>query len=244
MAGAPTERMTAVFGPPEYRGVRVVDSFDALLATPLGGEVSAVCWRRVLAGDFEEVVASVAAHDAVTALDADLLASLRLGAAGRAAVDTLLDDLRRLRELGHDPSLECIRGYARDDAGRAVRTDVYSFHVDRADVPTETFLCSYNAPASEGLRHDEARRHVDVPATRARLLTEFGGADDAAFCTWLREHNYDLHYAPTAAARPFSFGVGNLWRLAVEHPGSAGPACIHRAPDDRGGGLPRLLLIS
>ena len=26
MAGAPTERMTAVFGPPEYRGVRVVDS--------------------------------------------------------------------------------------------------------------------------------------------------------------------------------------------------------------------------
>jgi hypothetical protein len=45
-------------------------------------------------------------------------------------------------------------------------------------------------------------------------------------------------------ARPFSMGIGHLWRVAVQFPGSAVPACIHRAPPTRPGDPPRLLLIS
>ena len=34
---------------------------------------------------------------------------------------------------------------------------------------------------------------------------------------------YDLQYAPTPQAQPFSFGLGNLWRIAVEYPDSPVP---------------------
>ena len=67
--------------------------------------------------------------------------------------------------------------------------------------------------------------------------------DDAGFRAHLHENCYDLHYAPAASARPWSFGTGNLWRIAVDWPGSPVPPCIHRAPVTLSG-QPRLLLIS
>ena len=45
-------------------------------------------------------------------------------------------------------------------------------------------------------------------------------------------------------AEPFSFGLGNLWRIAVEYPDSPVPPCVHRAPATIPGRPPRLLLIS
>jgi hypothetical protein len=108
----------------------------------------------------------------------------------------------------------------------------------------DTWLCTYHGAPSEGLRNDEAQRWVDLPETRAALLKEFGGADDGKFLDYLEENCYDLHYAPAAGARPFSFGLGSLWRIAVDYPGSAVPPCIHRAPQTQPGDPPRLLLIS
>ena len=61
---------------------------------------------------------------------------------------------------------------------------------------------------------------------------------------YLNENFFDLHYAPLPQARPFSFGLGHLWRIATEHPGSPVPPCIHRAPATLPGQPPRLLLIS
>lgn len=123
-------------------------------------------------------------------------------------------------------------------------TDVYSFHADSATVEADTYLCSYHQSASEGLRNDEARRRVDIPETRAELLQLFGGVDDGDFLEYLAENCFDLHYAPTPEARPFSFGLGNLWRIAVDYPDSPVPPCVHRAPETRPGQSPRLLLIS
>jgi hypothetical protein len=68
--------------------------------------------------------------------------------------------------------------------------------------------------------------------------------DDAEFREALREHCFDLHYLPMPKAQPYSFGVGNLWRIAVDWPGSLVPPCIHRAPETLPGEPPRLLLIS
>ena len=85
---------------------------------------------------------------------------------------------------------------------------------------------------------------MDVPETRAELRKLFGGEEGGEFEAFLSENCYDLHYAPADAARPFSFGVGHLWRIAVEWPGSPVPPCIHRAPATQRGDPPRLLLIS
>ncbi|MCB9878872.1 MAG: hypothetical protein H6835_14855 [Planctomycetes bacterium] len=228
-----------------------VDSAEALFATPFAGRRNAVRWVRTLAGDFAEVArladAIEVAADRVT-LDDDVLRSLRrrAGDAGRAAIDLLRWDLELLRERGHEPGLEWLRRYRRDD-DPDLPTDVQSFHVDTANAPTETILCTYSGAPSEVLPRAEALRRVDEPALRPRLQRRFEaerGGDERAFAAWLTEHSFDLHFAPRPGARPFVFGAGELWRLAVQHPTAAVEACIHRAPATRASCPGRLLLIS
>lgn len=237
----------APFVPPEgYDRVRVVDSFDALVAAPFGPRVNAACWRRAPEGDFEELAACFADGDEIVSLEEDRLLALRggLSAGGRLAVDAVLRDQALLRAHGLSPGLECVPRYRRDAPGRAVPTDVYSFHADRATVAADTYLCSYNGAATEGLRNDGARRRIDDPATRAALLAEFRRAGAEDFDAYLAENCYDLHYAALPGAVPFSFGLGNLWRVAVDYPGCPVPPCLHRAPEEPPGRIPRLLLIS
>lgn len=223
--------------------IRRVNSFQELLTTPFADGVNALCWPRVLAGDFGEVVAALDAREAIEVLDEDRLLSLRVSAAGRMAIDTLLADLRLLRDADLDPALNVITGYPPDDAAAVVRTDVFSFHADLAPIPAATWLCTYHGAPSEGLLNEEALKRIDDPTTRAALLREYGGDDDEAFREFLSENCYDLHYAPLPGARPYSFGVGNLWRIACEWPGSPVPPCVHRAPDTVPG-EPRLMMIS
>jgi len=230
--------------PADYPRIRVVQSLQELVTTSFVDGINALCWARTLPGDFGEVLALVAAREGITTLDDALLARLHLSAAGQIARDVLLEDQRLLRAAGLAPVLDCIRGYPREEEPGPVPIDVYSFHVDSAPVETDTWLCSYTAPSSELLRNDEAQRRVDVPETRAALLAEFGGEDDEDFREYLNACCFDLHYAPRPPARPVSFGVGNLWRIAVEYPGSPVPPCIHRAPTTLPGQAPRLLLIS
>ncbi|MDB6092683.1 MAG: hypothetical protein JWM32_245 [Verrucomicrobia bacterium] len=230
--------------PRGYSRVRVVKSFDELVTTRFGDGVNALCWERTLAGDFSEVVGQLGASEEIVTLDDARLRALSLGPAGKTAVEILLEDQERLRALGLAPVLDCIPRYPRDEDGGVVPTDVYSFHVDSASVETDTYLCSYAGAASEGLRNDEAQRCVDRPETRAELLKHFGGSDNGEFRDHLKENCYDLHYVPISEARPFSFGLGNLWRIAVDYPGSPVPPCVHRAPETLRGQPPRLLLIS
>ena len=228
--------------PSGYTGIKVVHSFQELVTTPFSGDLNALCWQRTLSGDFNEIVVQLGAGEGITSLDDARLNALSLSAAGRVARDRLLADLQLLRDHGLSPVLDCIQRYPRDED--TVPTDVYSFHADSATVAADTYLCTYTEVASEGLRNEDARRRVDVPETRAALLQRFGGADDAAFLEYLQEHCYDLHYAPTPQAQPFSFGLGNLWRIAIAYPGSPVLPCVHRAPTTRPGQPPRLLLIS
>jgi len=229
---------------PAYPRIKRVSSFQELVATSFADGVNALCWPRSLPGDFGEVVKRLGAGEGITTLDEVRLGGLKLSAKGKEAVGVMLEDLRLLRELGRDPVLNCIDGYPRDEEPGPVATDVFSFHADSASVEADTWLCTYHGPASEGLRNDEAQRKVDVPATRAELLKLFGGADDDVFREFLRENCYDLHYAPLPSAQPWSFGLFNLWRIAVDWPGSPVPPCIHRAPATLPGQPPRLLLIS
>jgi hypothetical protein len=227
----------------DYARIRQVRSFQELVTTPFGGGVNALCWSRTLSGDFGEVVRQVGGGEAIVTLDEARLLALPVSLAGKIAVDILLSDLRLLRTRDLDPVLNCINGYPRDDSPGPVSTDVFSFHADSATTEADTYLCTYHGPSSEGLSNEDARRQVDIPETRAELLKRFGGEDNDDFRTYLSENCYDLHYTPLPSARPFSFGLGNLWRIAIDYPGSPVLPCIHRAPETKPD-QSRLLLIS
>lgn len=229
--------------PADLGRIQYVHTFDDLLATPFAGDVNALCWSRTLSGDFSEVVVQLGAGEGIVALDEPRLRALSLSPAGEAAIGGMIEDLRLLRDRGLDPALNIIYGYPRDEESGPVATDVFSFHADSAPVQADTWLCTYHGAPSEGLLNENAQRRVDAPETRAALLKEFCGADDDAFREFLNEHCYDLHYAALPHAPPYSFGLFNLWRIAVAYPGSPVPPCIHRAPQTIPGG-PRLMLIS
>lgn len=238
--------MTPFFKVPAgFPRVRVVAGLAELVAARWRADgVNALCWPRALPGDFGEVVARLGTGEGIVALDEERLKELPLSAAGRAAADAMLEDFRRLRAHGLDPALNCIHGYPRDEAAEAWPTDVFSFHADSAPFEADTWLCTYAGAPSEGLANEQARRRTEVPEARAALLRLHGGGVGEAFEEFLRENCHDLHYVPAAGARPYSFGVGHLWRIACDWPGSPVPPCIHRAPDTRPGDAPRLLLIS
>jgi len=230
--------------PPGYRRIKVVKSFDELVTTRFEAGVNALCWERRLPGNFSEVVVALAVGEGITTLDNARLNALSVSAAGRHAIDLLLEDQRLLCALDLSPVLDCIHSYPREEDPEGIPTDVYSFHVDSATQEADTYLCTYHGAASEGLRNDEALRRVDITETRAALLESFGGAEGDEFLEYLAEQCYDLHYAPVPHAMPFSFGLGNLWRIAVDYPGSPVPPCIHRAPETLPDEPARLLLIS
>jgi hypothetical protein len=236
--------MSALNLPADYPRIRRVHSFSELATTPFVDGVNAMVWERSLPGDFAEVVNKLGAGEGIVTLEEDALRELPLSGAGRVAVAVMLADLKSLRDRELAPVLNCIHGYPRDEASGPVPTHVMSFHADSAPVEADTWLCTYHGAPSEGLRHEDAQRRVDIPATRAELLKRYGGADDAGFREFLNEHCYDLHYAPMPGAIPFSFGVGNLWRITTDWPGSPVPPCVHRAPETALGDPPRLLLIS
>jgi hypothetical protein len=238
---APAPRISL---PPPHSCVRVVSSFAELLATPFANGINALCWPRALEGDFAEVVARLAVTEGIVPLDDARLASLPLTPAGRAAAAVMLDDVRLLREQGLAPSLDCIAAYPREDDPGIVPVDVYSFHADSAPIAADTWLCTYHGATSEALRPEDALRCTDLPGTRAALLKDFGGADDADFAAYLHENCYDLHYVAAPHAQPYAFGRFNLWRIAVDYPDSPVPPCVHRAPENFPGQPARLLLIS
>lgn len=196
-------------------------------------------------GDFGEILDKLSNQlgHGITTLDEAMLMDLDLSEAGQEARELLLLDQKLLRERELAPVLDFVNGYDHDVEGDVVPTHVQSFHADSATVEADTYLCTYHGASSEGLPNEEARRHADIPETRAALLELYGGEDNESFEEFLNDHFYDLHYSPVPNAQPYAFGVGNLWRIAIQHPGSPVPPCIHRAPDTIPG-HPRLLLIS
>ena len=116
--------------------------------------------------------------------------------------------------------------------------------MDTATVLAATVLCTYVGACSEGLPNEQAQRRVDAPETRAELLRLYGGEDDAGFREFLADWFCDLHYVPLPGAQPYTFGTGNLWRVAIDYPGCPVPPCVHRAPLTLPGVAARLLLTS
>ncbi|MFB6457122.1 hypothetical protein ACE38W_17760 [Chitinophaga sp. Hz27] len=220
--------------------IQCVTNFQDLVSTPFAGVVNAVCWVRELRGDFSEVVRKITLSGNITEVEEEELRALELSEQGQLAREILLHDLQLLRDHGALPVLNVIKYYEEDDTYPFISTDVYSFHVDRSPVPTDTFLCTYYGDASEILPNSQAEKKVLIPAIREELKKLYDGPAEG-FESFLSEYSFDLHYQAKPGSHPINLGHGHLWRLAVDHPESQVPPCVHRAPKERSGY--RLLMI-
>lgn len=212
--------------------IHCVANFQDLVSTPFHGEINAICWTRKLSGDFSEIVKKVELNGNISVIEEEELRELQLSEQGQLAREILLNDFMLLKAHGAAPILNVIKYYDRDDTVPFFPTDVYSFHVDRSPVPTDTFLCTYYGEPSEILPNSQGQKKVLIPEIRNELKKQYGGADEG-FESFLTEHFFDLHYQAKPDACPISLGLGHLWRLAVDHPGSQVPPCLHRAPKEK-----------
>ncbi len=219
----------------------LVKSFDELIHTPFEGGINAIGWERSLTGDFQELVGKLAAEEHIHVVEMEELRGLQLSPAGNMARELILSDMKLLKDIGADPSLNSITHYERDEAFVVFPTDVYSFHVDRSPIPTSTYLCTYFGATSEILPNADAVQKIQIPEWRDALRQVYDG-DQAGFNDFLKEHFFDLHYQPKEGAEVISLPLGQIWRLAVDHPESAVLPCLHRAPIEKPGEK-RLLLI-
>jgi hypothetical protein len=224
----------------EYQ-IHAVTNFQELVSIPYYGKVNAICWKRQLEGNFAEIVNSVELNENIVELNEAMLLNLQLSAEGQLAREIILDDLKALKSHGAAPILNLIKCYNRDDAYPFFPTDVYSFHVDRSPIPTDTFLCTYYGDSSEIIPNAEAEQKVLIPEIRAELKKLYDGPDEG-FENFLTEHFFDLHYQAKPDAHLINLGLGHLWRLAIDHPELQVPPCVHRAPLETSGQT-RLMLI-
>jgi hypothetical protein len=221
--------------------IQYVSNFQDLVSTPFQGDINAICWTRSLSGDFAEIVRKLVPKENMCELELEDLLALALSDEGKLARDILIQDMKLLETHGASPILNIIKCYEREGGETFFSTDVYSFHVDRSPVPADTFLCTYYGATSDILANADAEQKVFVPEIREGLKKIFDGSAEA-FESFLVEHFFDLHYRAKTNAVPINLGVGQLWRLAVDHPESTVLPCIHRAPKEKDGEL-RLLLI-
>ncbi|MFD1552675.1 hypothetical protein DNU06_09085 [Putridiphycobacter roseus] len=226
---------------PGVSQIITVNSFKDLVTTPFYDDRNAVCWERKLVGDFAEIIDKVALKENMVVLEKEVLVSLQLSEQGELARAVLLEDLELLKAQGASPILNIIQSYERDTDLPFFPTDVYSFHVDRSPIPVDTFLCTYYGEPSDILPNAEGVQKVLIPEIRAALKKIYGGVDEG-FESFLKAYFFDLHYQPLQGAHPIPLGLGNIWRIAVDHPESKVPPCLHRAPKEKSGEK-RLLLI-
>ncbi len=225
----------------ENKQVKVVSNFQELVNSHFQGTMNALCWSRNLMGDFQEIVTKLELKENITEVSVDDLLALQLSENGSLARDILLSDIQLLTDFGASPTLNLLKCYERDDELDFISTDVYSYHVDRSPIATDTFLCTYHGAASDILPNDQVEQKILIPEIRAKLKEVYDGPE-SEFDAFLEEYFFDLHYQPKPNATPVNLGMGHLWRLAVDHPTQQVLPCVHRAPVEKDSEY-RLLLI-
>jgi hypothetical protein len=218
-----------------------VNNLYELINTSFKGTRNAICWKRELKGDFEEIVNKINANENLFEIEIQDLLDLELTSDGNIARTTLIEDLNFLKEQGLSPSLNIIQSYQKDENALVFPTDVYSFHVDRSPIETSTILCTYFGEASEILPNKEAIQKIQIPEIRLKFKEEYSLLD-AELENFFKENYFDLHYQAIPNAHPINMQKGNIWRISVDFPHSPSLPCIHRAPYENIG-QKRLLLI-
>lgn len=218
-----------------------VSSFEELVQTDFKGEMNTLCWARNLEGDFKAIVDQLQLVEDITEVAPEDLWALQLSEKGNVARDIILKDYQLLADYGASPTINLLKCYERDAVFDFITTDVYSFHVDRSPIATDTFLCTYYGATSEIIANAQAQQKMLIPEIRAKLKALHDGSVDE-FDHFLTENFFDLHYEALPNATPITLGICHLCRLAVDHPEQQVLPCIHRAPIENEGEY-RLMLI-
>ena len=221
--------------------IGIVANFSELIHTDFKGETNALCWYRNLEGDFNEIVNQLQLKENITEVTPQDLLALQLSEKGNLAREIILNDLQVLTDFGASPALNLLKCYERDEEFDFISTDVYSYHVDRSPIATDTFLCTYHGAASDIIANDQAEQKILIPEIRKKLAALHNGSAEELE-DFLKDNYFDLHYQAQPNATPINLGIGHLWRLAVDHPEQQVLPCIHRAPVEKEGEY-RLLLI-
>ena len=221
--------------------IGMVSTFSELVNSDFKGEMNALCWYRNLEGDFTDIIGQLQLKENITEIYPEDLLALQLSEKGSIAREIILNDMRMLADFGASPSLNLLKCYERDNEFDFISTDVYSYHVDRSPIATDTFLCTYHGAASDIIANTQADQKILIPEIRNKLQELHDGPLEE-FENFLKENYFDLHYQAKPHATPINLGVGHLWRLAVDHPKQQVLPCIHRAPIENEGEY-RLLLI-
>lgn len=225
----------------DHNQISVVSTFSELVNLNFQGDTNAICWHRNLVGNFKEIVVKLQLKEDVTEVFVEDLLAMKLSAEGNLAREIILKDVQQLTDFGASPSLNLLKCYERDEELDFISTDVYSYHIDRSSIETDTFLCTYHGAASDLLPHDQVEQKILIPEIREKLKALHDGPE-SEFETFLEENFFDLHYQPKFDTKPVNLGLGHLWRLAVDHPTQQVLPCVHRAPTEKQGEY-RLLLI-
>lgn len=225
----------------DHDQIGIVSTFSELVGLHFQGKMNAICWHRNLLGDFKEIVDKLTLEDDITEVSTEDLLTLKLTENGQLARQVILQDIKLLSDLGASPCLNLLKKYERDDEFDFISTDVYSYHVDRSPIGTDTFLCTYYGATSDILPNDQVQQKILIPEIREKLRQLYDGPE-AEFEHFLEEYFFDLHYQAKSGAQPINLGLGHIWRLAVDHPTQQVLPCVHRAPVENEGES-RLLLI-
>ena len=153
----------------ENKQVKVVSNFQELVNSHFQGTMNALCWSRNLVGDFQEIVAKLELKENITEVSVDDLLAQQLSEDGSLAREILLSDIPLLTDFGASPTLNLLKCYERDDELDFISTDVYSYHVDRSPIATDTFLCTYHGAASDILPNDQVEQKILIPEIRLKL---------------------------------------------------------------------------
>ncbi|WP_445346627.1 DUF1826 domain-containing protein [Acinetobacter bohemicus] len=221
--------------------ISLVSTFSELVNFNFHGDMNALCWSRNLVGDFKEIVVKLELKENITEVSVEDLLALQLSEHGNFAREIILNDIQQLTDFGASPTLNLLKCYERDEELDFISTDVYSYHIDRSPIETDTFLCTYHGAASDIVPNDQVEQKILIPEIKEKLKKLHDGPE-AEFEAFLAEYFFDLHYQPKSYAKPVNLGLGHLWRLAVDHPTQKVLPCVHRAPVEKDGEY-RLLLI-
>jgi hypothetical protein len=189
--------------------IGIVSTFSELVNTHFKGDRNALCWHRKLEGDFAAIVNQLQLKENITEVHPKDLLALQLSEEASRAREIILKDFQLLTDLGASPALNLLKCYERDEEFDFISTDVYSFHVDRSPIATDTFLCTYHGAASDIIANNQADQKILIPEIRKKLAALHNGPSEE-FEDFLKENYFDLHYQPQPQAAPINLGLGHL----------------------------------
>lgn len=220
--------------------IKNVFKFEDLVNFEFYDKINAICFNRILEGNFDEIVSKLELKHIITEVSLEDLVALELSSEGSKARNIMLNDYELLSNFGASPSINLLKSYEKDDELHFISTDVYSFHVDHSPIETSTFLCTYFGESSDILPNNEALRQIDISEVREKLQKIYD-IDDDNFDVFAKENFFDLHYQAKPNSTPINLGIGHIWRLSCESPNQKVLPCIHRAPAEKN--QLRLMLI-